>query len=121
MEYCKGENLFNKILTEDKFNEEEARRIMEELLRAINHCHHLGIIHRDLKPENIMYTDGGVLKIIDFGLSMIENTFSLDNMAGTRYYLAPEIVKESTFTKACDIWSLGFIVHCVLSVFLPCG
>eukprot|EP00826_Nyctotherus_ovalis_P035136 TRINITY_DN2989_c0_g1_i5.p1 TRINITY_DN2989_c0_g1~~TRINITY_DN2989_c0_g1_i5.p1 ORF type:complete len:469 (+),score=114.65 TRINITY_DN2989_c0_g1_i5:100-1506(+) len=121
MEYCEGDNLFQRILAKDKFNEAEACKIMEELLRAINHCHHLGIIHRDLKPENIMYSEGGVLKILDFGLSMQEGTYSQESMAGTKYYIAPEVVKDSIFTKACDIWSLGIIMHLLLTGYLPVG
>jgi len=121
MEYCIGNSLFQKILAKDKFNEVEAKNIMKELLRAINHCHHLGIIHRDLKPENIMYSDEEVLKILDFGLSMQENSYSLETIAGTKYYIAPEVVKDSVFTKACDIWSLGIIMHLLFTGYFPVG
>ena len=119
MEYCHGGNLFEKTLEKGKFGELEAMNIMQEILRAINHCHHLGIIHRDLKPENIMYSDEGILKIIDFGLSMWENSYTFDTMAGTKYYIAPEVLNTSTFTKACDIWSLGVILHIILSGYVP--
>lgn len=121
MEYCPGENLFQKILAKDKFNEAEASTIMEELLRAINHCHHLGIIHRDLKPENIMYSSEGILKMLDFGLSMQAGGYSFEAMVGTKYYIAPEVVRNSTFTSACDIWSLGIIMHLLLTGYLPVG
>eukprot|EP00826_Nyctotherus_ovalis_P024651 TRINITY_DN1902_c0_g1_i7.p1 TRINITY_DN1902_c0_g1~~TRINITY_DN1902_c0_g1_i7.p1 ORF type:complete len:475 (-),score=129.55 TRINITY_DN1902_c0_g1_i7:141-1565(-) len=120
-EYCPGDNLFRKIVSQGKFGEPEARTVMQEILRAINHCHHLGIIHRDLKPENIMYSDNGILKIIDFGLSMKENTFSLERLAGTRHYIAPEVIREGKYTKACDIWSLGVILHVLLSGYFPIG
>jgi len=121
MEYCPGSNLFRKIVDQGKFGESEARTVMQEILRAINHCHHLKIIHRDLKPENIMYSSEGVLKIIDFGLSMKADTFSLERLAGTRHYIAPEVIKEGKYTKACDIWSLGVILHMLLSGYFPIG
>eukprot|EP00826_Nyctotherus_ovalis_P016295 TRINITY_DN1470_c0_g4_i3.p1 TRINITY_DN1470_c0_g4~~TRINITY_DN1470_c0_g4_i3.p1 ORF type:complete len:460 (+),score=131.30 TRINITY_DN1470_c0_g4_i3:102-1481(+) len=119
MEYCPGGNLFERILKQEKFNEGEAKKLMGEILRAISHCHHIGIIHRDLKPENIMYSAQGVLKIIDFGLSMHANTFSILKTAGTKYYIAPEILKSGTFTTACDMWSLGILFYILLSGYVP--
>ena len=103
MEYCKGCSLFDKILKDQKLNEEEAAKVMKELLCAINHCHHFGVIHRDLKPENIMYSSQGTLKIIDFGLSMMENKSSFERLAGTKFYIAPEAVRDGIYTKACDV------------------
>ena len=71
MEYCPGGELFDKIASQKDqlFNESEACVIMEELFRAINHCHANGIVHRDIKPENIMIGKDGNIKLIDFGLS----------------------------------------------------
>jgi serine/threonine protein kinase len=51
------------------FQEGEAAKIMEKLLRAISHCHATGVVHRDIKPENIMFGKDGEVKLIDFGLS----------------------------------------------------
>jgi len=119
MEYCPNGDLFHKVIEREKFTESEAAKIMQELLRAINHCHHLDIIHRDLKPENIMYSAEGTLKIIDFGLSMKDKTLSHESLAGTGYYISPEIIKDEIFTKACDIWSLGIIMHILLSGYIP--
>ena len=119
MEYCSGGDLFTKIVNRDKFSEAEAASLMAEILRAVNHCHHLGLIHRDLKPENIMYSEEGQIKIIDFGLSMHEKGFSQEKVAGTAYYIAPEILMNEIFIKACDIWSLGIILHILLSGYVP--
>lgn len=121
MEYCPGGDLFQRIGRQNKFSEAEAATMMEEVLRAINHCHHLGIIHRDLKPENIMYSTDNTLKIIDFGLSIKENTQTSEQIVGTAYYIAPEIIREEKFTKAGDIWSLGVILHILLTGYVPIG
>jgi len=119
MEYCAGGDLFQRITDKDNFTEEEAADIMECLLRAINHCHYLGIIHRDLKPENIMYSSDNTLKIIDFGLSMKAGTESKEEIAGTPLYIAPEVLLSQNFTKACDIWSLGIIMHVLITGCTP--
>ncbi len=119
MEYCSGGDLFHQIVQREKFSEAEAAGIIQDILRGINHCHHMGIIHRDLKPENIMYSAEGVIKIIDFGLSMKEKSYSSEKLAGTAYYIAPEILRDEIFTKACDIWSLGILLHILLSGYVP--
>lgn len=121
IEYCAGGDLFQKIVDREKFAEEEAMRIMEDLLRAISHCHRLGIIHRDLKPENIMYSSEGVLKVIDFGLSMKAGTGTREEIVGTPCYIAPEVIVSEHFTRACDIWSLGIVMHVLLSGSVPVG
>lgn len=74
MEFCDGGDLYDKIQSYwqgSGFTENEAAKIMETLLRAINHCHENGIVHRDIKPENIMLGALEELKIIDFGLSKV--------------------------------------------------
>eukprot|EP00826_Nyctotherus_ovalis_P051376 TRINITY_DN6415_c0_g2_i9.p1 TRINITY_DN6415_c0_g2~~TRINITY_DN6415_c0_g2_i9.p1 ORF type:complete len:337 (-),score=101.95 TRINITY_DN6415_c0_g2_i9:6-1016(-) len=121
IEYCAGGELFQQIVDREKFTEEEAMSIMEELLRAVSHCHRLGIIHRDLKPENIMYSSEGVLKIIDFGLSMKAGGVTREEIVGTPCYIAPEVIVSERFTKACDIWSLGIVMHVLLSGSVPIG
>jgi serine/threonine protein kinase len=67
---------------------------LKKLFRAINHCHTNGVIHRDIKPENIMYGRDGEVKLIDFGLSKsVKNRHSsLKTMAGTPYYMSPEMI-----------------------------
>lgn len=52
MEYCSGQELFEKISAkkDEVFTEREATHIMEKLFRAINHCHANNVAHRDLKP-----------------------------------------------------------------------
>lgn len=121
MEYCKGRELFKQIIEEEKLTEMECKRIMEKLLRAINHCHYLNIIHSDLKPENIIYSPKGAVKVIDFGLSMKLKDACYEGFAGTPYYIAPEIIKDGAYTKACDMWSLGVIMHVMLTGYFPVG
>jgi len=120
MEYCGGGDLFKMIVSKGNFTEKEAARIMSEILRAVNHCHVLGIIHRDLKPENIMVSNDGSIKIIDFGLST-SNSFgtNMNDLVGTSFYIAPEVIKSGKYTTACDIWSLGIILHILLSGYVP--
>jgi len=70
---------------------------MKALFLAVNHLHSKGIAHRDLKPENIMYSSDERIKIIDFGLSKHTiqangSSAKFATVAGTPYYLAPEVL-----------------------------
>lgn len=91
---------------------------MKDLFSAINHCHAQGIIHRDIKPENIMITDDDSVRLIDFGLSKASKKKNLHTIAGTPYYMAPEVLEGNYGTKA-DIWSLGVLLYCLVSGYLP--
>ncbi len=123
-EFCSGGELFDRIAGKERFNESEAAAIVEKLLCALNHCHQKRIAHRDIKPENILYTgkdEHAEVKLIDFGLAKKRTGNCAEpyqTMVGTPYYVAPEVI-EGSYTFACDIWSLGVIMHVMLSGFMP--
>lgn len=120
MEYISGCQLFDKITQQknQNFTEFEACKYMRELVSSINHCHAQGIIHRDIKPENIMITNENTVRLIDFGLSKVSKYRKLTTIAGTPYYMAPEVLQGNYSTKA-DIWSLGVLLYTLVSGYLP--
>lgn len=68
---------------------------MKQMLQAINHCHANGIMHRDIKPENIMLTkEDDQIRLVDFGLSKLVSAQLEREVAGTPYYMAPEMLKK---------------------------
>ncbi len=91
----------------------EKLNTLQELLRAVAHCHDMQVTHRDLKPSNIMITsDGYHVKIIDFGLSDTDSYSSLKGAAGTAHYVAPEVLdRHKTADARSDIYSLGKIME----------
>jgi calcium-dependent protein kinase len=116
MELCTGGDVCERLITKGFFSEEEAANIMKQLLSAVNYLHLNGITHRDLKPENFIYESetSDVIKICDFGMSIkTDNNFKLKSLAGTPYYLAPEVLRGS-YTKSCDVWSLGVFLYFIL-------
>lgn len=90
----------------------ERRHIVMELLDAVAYIHSCGIAHRDLKPSNIMVTsNGGILKIIDFGLADSARDTILKQPAGTRKYMSPEQAITSEADVRNDIYSIGIILN----------
>jgi serine/threonine protein kinase len=124
MEYLNGGDFFS-FLEKRKFklSEDTAKRLAHQISTALYYMHSFGIVHRDLKPENILMAsndDNSNVKIVDFGLS---KTFGPGELCiepfGTLCYVAPEILLQKSYDKSVDLWSLGVIIHLMLSGTLP--
>jgi len=110
MEWIEGETL-DKWLAQ-KHTRTERRLIAQQLLGALEYVHEQQIVHRDLKPANIMVaSNGGTLKIIDFGLSDADSYAILKSPAGTDGYMSPEQRVDSEPDVRNDIYSLGVILR----------
>src|SRR5438067_2012829 len=91
--------------------------------RGLVAAHEHGIVHRDLKPENLFLTRGGVLKILDFGIAQLPRESSgLDRVRtatgapiGTVSYMSPEQVRGQQVDARSDLFSLGSVLHEMLS------
>lgn len=122
MDYCSGGDVSERIIDNGVYSEAEASNLMEKLLCAVEYLHSNKISHRDLKSDNFLYEDSSKnseIKIADFGMSMkYGNNLRMKSLAGTPYYLAPEILKGS-YTKSCDIWSLGVFLYYIISGSYP--
>ena len=83
--------------------------------------HSVGVIHRDLKPSNLFVTTVGKLKVLDFGISKLENdkdsrVTATQTVVGTPLYMSPEQVRSAKHVDArSDIWSLGIILYELLT------
>ena len=65
-----------------------------------------------------MVTENDEIRLIDFGLSIIQETKNLKERAGTPLYMAPEVV-EKKYGKQADMWSLGVLLYHLVSGWLP--
>lgn len=114
LEYVKGRNFneaFEDLCGYDEFSKLE---LMDKVLVGIEYLHKKNIIHRDLKPSNIMINENGIVKIIDFGISKITDTFYSDYTVGcfsTPRYRSPEQAKGEEATCQSDIYSLGLVFY----------
>ncbi|KAE9619755.1 putative protein kinase CAMK-CDPK family [Lupinus albus] len=119
MELCKGGELLDRILSRGgKYPEEDAKVVIIQILSAVAFCHLQGVVHRDLKPENFLFDskdeNSTSLKVIDFGLSdYVKPDERLNDIVGSAYYVAPEVLHRSYGTEA-DMWSIGVIAYILL-------
>lgn len=84
-----------------------------QICDGIEYLHGQGYLHRDICPRNIMLTNEGVIKIIDFGLTIpYRPEFCRPgNRTGTPNYLAPEIIRRSTTDSRVDMFALGVTAY----------
>ncbi|XP_056256073.1 serine/threonine-protein kinase DCLK3 [Seriola aureovittata] len=122
MELVTGGDLFEAISERGKFSEAEAGLMVSDMSEALNYIHCKSIVHRDLKPENLLIervaADICRLKLGDFGLAMVV-TEPVFTICGTPTYVAPEILCETGYGVAVDIWALGVILYILLCGFPP--
>jgi calcium-dependent protein kinase len=120
MELCTGGNILDRIVQKGTHSEYEAADMLGKLCLAVSHLHELYICHRDIKPDNCLYVSedpSAEIKLLDFGLSNkfgSENIERMYSLVGTPYYIAPEVLRGS-YSKECDIWSLGVLLYLLLS------
>jgi serine/threonine-protein kinase len=126
MEFIQGCTL--RAVLEDKAPDllpiSEAIRIAEQICDALAYCHAHGVFHRDIKPENIMVMDDGNIKIIDFGIALLEGARrvtwrGLTGTVGTPDYMSPEQLKGERGTAASDIYAVGIILYEMLCGHTP--
>lgn len=110
MEWVDGVPL-NEFLKRGRPDEKTFRRMASELCDAISYLHNRQTIHRDIKPSNILVThDGCNIKLIDFSLADNSSSSILKAPAGTRNYIAPEVLQGRPGDIRSDIWSLGKVL-----------
>ena len=122
MEYVAGLDLKRYIKEHYPLSNEEAVRIMGQILLAMRLAHAKGIVHRDLKPQNILLTPDGTAKVTDFGIAVAFAETSLtqtNSMLGSVHYLSPEQARGSKATVQSDIYAMGIIFFEMLTGHIP--
>ena len=122
MEYVAGLDLKRYIKEHHPLSNEEAIRIMGQILLAMRLAHTHGIVHRDLKPQNILLTPDGNAKVTDFGIAVAFAETSLtqtNSMLGSVHYLSPEQARGSKATVQSDIYAMGIIFYEMLTGHIP--
>lgn len=113
MDYCAGGSL-RTLLKAGAFEDRYIGVIVRELLYALSAVHKLGVIHRDIKAANVLITKEGYVQLCDFGVAakITANALKRTTMAGTPYWMAPEVIREGdVYNSKADIWSLGITIY----------
>jgi eukaryotic-like serine/threonine-protein kinase len=126
-ELVEGETLRQR-LTRGSVQSGDAVEIAIQIAGALAAAHSAGVVHRDVKPENIMLRPDGYVKVVDFGIAKLaESAFAeattdrqepmtlvetnLGSLLGTVSYMSPEQAEGAPVDRRTDIWSLGVVLH----------
>jgi serine/threonine protein kinase len=93
-----------------------------QVLDALAYAHRLGVVHRDIKPSNIMISDGGVVKLLDFGIAVTGLGSDLTRagyLLGSLNYMSPEQIGGSKAGPRSDIYSVGVTLYELLTGEFP--
>jgi serine/threonine protein kinase len=124
LEYVDGMPLREYLRQKAPLPADEALRIAEQLADALRYCHEHGVVHRDLKPENILIQPDGTVKLVDFGIALLQGarrlTFRrLTSGVGTPDYMAPEQVQGDRGDARTDVYALGVMLYEMLTGDVP--
>ncbi|XP_052131431.1 serine/threonine-protein kinase N isoform X5 [Frankliniella occidentalis] len=111
MEYAAGGDLMMHIHA-DVFSEPRAIFYAACVVLGLQYLHESKIIYRDLKLDNLLLDTEGYVKIADFGLCKEGMGFGdrTGTFCGTPEFLAPEVLTETSYTRAVDWWGLGVLI-----------
>ncbi len=103
---------------------DEAIRIILKICEALSYAHKHGVFHRDIKPENIMVLENGDIKIIDFGIALLEGARrvtwrGLSGTVGTPDYMSPEQLRGERGSAGSDIYAVGVMLYEMLCGHTP--
>src|SRR5690606_25819546 len=105
----------------------ERLRLFTQVCEAVSHAHANLVVHRDLKPSNILVTDGGDVRLLDFGIAKLLEPAPDGARASTRtgtraftlHYAAPEQIRGEPVTTMTDVYALGVVLYELLAQARP--
>ncbi|QHC68942.1 Stk1 family PASTA domain-containing Ser/Thr kinase [Rathayibacter sp. VKM Ac-2801] len=119
MEHIEG-RLLKDLIAEGPLDVDEAVRITEGILTALEYSHRAGVVHRDIKPGNIMLTPSGQVKVMDFGIARAVSDSAATvaqttAILGTAAYFSPEQAKGEQVDARSDLYSAGIVLFELLT------
>jgi serine/threonine protein kinase len=106
------------------------RQVAIAIADAVGAAHGQGLVHRDLKPENVMRTEGGTIKVLDFGLAreahaaatgITPTITQAGALIGTPGYMAPEQIRGQPLDPRTDVFAIGVLLYELASGVHPFG
>ena len=122
MELVRGETLEQLASRVGTLSPTRAASLSGRILSALEYAHRAGVVHRDMKPANVMVTEGGGVKIMDFGVARVcggEHMTMDGYVVGTPAYMAPEQVLAQEVDGRADLYSVGVVLYRLLTGALP--
>ena len=117
MELVPGESLEERMSDSGALPEDAVIRLALQVVDGLRSAKGAGLLHRDIKPGNILIAEDGTAKLVDFGLSLLteSGTVQAEEIWATPTYVAPEVLEQSGEDHRADIYALGSTLYHALS------
>jgi serine/threonine protein kinase len=122
MEYLPGGTLKDRIVRAGRMSPQETMEVAVQVAEALQTAHERGIVHRDVKPHNILFVDSGHAKVVDFGIARAAEATTISkpgDILGSAKYMSPEQAAGGRVSPASDLYSLGVVLHEMLTGRVP--
>ncbi len=124
MEFLLGRPLGQVVAQQAPIPFVRARRIMHQLLAALDESHRAGVVHGDVKSDNVMIGEADAVKLLDFGLARSVGSSARrtgGGICGTPEYVAPEVLRGEPPGIPADLYGAGVVLYELLTGLLPFG
>jgi len=124
MDRLEGRTLRARLAAEGQLTPNEAVRLMDQVLAALEAAHEAGVVHRDLKPDNVFLvegSDGEEVRLVDFGIAKLTAVSGptaqsagltvTGMLVGTPHYMAPEQAFAEPVDPRTDLWAVGVMLY----------
>jgi serine/threonine-protein kinase len=123
MEHVEGKSL-RAMMGRHPLPTAQALDLARQVCDALAYLEARGVVHRDIKPENLLVTPAGQVKIIDFGIALMQSErrltwAGLSSAVGTPDYMAPEQIRGRRGDARTDVYALGMLLYEMLTANLP--
>ncbi len=124
MQYVRGTDLADHLAENDPYPWPWAVAVAAQLCAVLAAVHEAGVVHRDLKPRNLMLRHDGTLVVLDLGVAAVlgadtTRVTATGSPVGSPAYMSPEQAMGSPVGPASDLYSLGAVLHELLSGTVP--
>ncbi|WP_433423162.1 protein kinase domain-containing protein [Microtetraspora malaysiensis] len=116
MELLSGRSLAEELAARGPLEVDEVRRLVGQVAVALDAAHRAGVVHRDIKPANLHLTDGGQVKVVDFGIARLADEAAgrltaVGMIVGTAAYMSPDQIMGRPGDAASDMYALGCVCY----------